>query len=247
MSHSLLRAALLALPGALGMLGGCRENVLEPEQDSDGEDRRGERENMVASQLAARGIHDERVLDAMRRVPRHRFVRQPDQAQAYDDRPLSIGYGQTISQPFVVAFMTQALDLQGEERVLEIGTGSGYQSAILAELAREVCSIEILPELADDARRRLTELGYSRVEVRTGDGYLGWPERSPFDAILVAAAPDHVPQPLLEQLAVGGRLILPVGEREQHLIVVRRTPEGFEREEVLDVRFVPMTGLAEQR
>jgi protein-L-isoaspartate(D-aspartate) O-methyltransferase len=238
---------MLALPGALGMLGGCKEAVLHPPAGSDEDQRRAERDRMIAEQLAARGIHDERVLAAMRAVPRHRFVPESEAARAYADRPLSIGHGQTISQPFVVAFMTQALALSGDERVLDIGTGSGYQAAVLAVLAREVWSIEIVAPLAESARERLLDLGYDNVHVRCGDGYAGWPEEAPFDAILVAAAPDHVPQPLLDQLALGGRMILPVGKDEQDLVLLRRTEGGLVREEVLPVRFVPMTGLAEER
>jgi protein-L-isoaspartate(D-aspartate) O-methyltransferase len=206
-----------------------------------------ERALMVARQLAERGITDERVLDAMRRVPRHRFVPDDLRSSAYDDGPLPIGYGQTISQPFVVAFMSQALELSGEERVLEIGTGSGYQAAILGELARQVFTIEIVAPLAERARATLLELGYRNIEVRSGDGYRGWPEQAPFDAIMVTAAPDHVPQPLLDQLAVGGRMIVPVGERDQELLLIRRTPEGLVQEAVLPVRFVPMTGQAQER
>jgi protein-L-isoaspartate(D-aspartate) O-methyltransferase len=247
MATNPLRSAFLALSGAASMLGGCKDRGVQSDQGIQPDERREERERMVAEQLAARGIHDERVLAVMRRVPRHRFVSPEERAQAYEDHPLPIGAGQTISQPFVVAFMTQALRLSGDERVLDIGTGSGYQAAILAELAREVWTIEIVPELAERARRTLAELGYERVHVRQGDGYRGWPEAAPFDAILVAAAPDHVPQALLDQLAPGGRLILPVGEREQRLVLIQRTANGFVQEEVLDVRFVPMTGIAEER
>jgi protein-L-isoaspartate(D-aspartate) O-methyltransferase len=203
-----------------------------------------EREAMVAQQIEARGVRDPAVLAAMRRVPRHRFVPPASRRYSYDDHPLPIGLGQTISQPYVVAFMTEALDLSGDEKVLEVGTGSGYQAAVLAELARAVFTIEILPELAERARDTLDELGYD-VRVRAGDGYLGWPEEAPFDAILVAAAPDHVPPALVEQLAPGGRMILPVGDQSQELVLVRRTARGVERESVLPVRFVPMTGLAQ--
>lgn len=206
-----------------------------------------ERQRMVATQLAGRGIHDPRVLAAMGRVPRHRFVPPELRAAAYRDGPLPIGLDQTISQPFVVALMSQALELSGDERVLEVGCGSGYQAAILGELAREVWSIEILAPLAGRAAATLAELGHGNVHVHRGDGYLGLPEHAPFDAILVAAAPDHVPEPLLEQLAVGGRMILPVGTRAQELVLLRRTSTGIERESILPVRFVPMTGLAEER
>ncbi len=241
--------AFVSLPG-LGACGRREPAPLPPPGDSDHDEhaaRRAERERMLAEQLVPRGITAERVLAALRAVPRHRFVPAELQAAAYDDRPLPIGHGQTISQPYIVAFMTQVLELEGHERVLEIGSGSGYQSAILAELAREVWSIEILSPLAERAAGVLAALGYSNVHVRQGDGYLGWPEHAPFDAILVAAAPDHVPEPLLAQLAPGGRLILPVGGAEQELVRIRRTPAGLVRERILPVRFVPMTGLAEER
>jgi protein-L-isoaspartate(D-aspartate) O-methyltransferase len=237
--------AALALPGAFGLLGGCKDGSARTGASTEADPRGAERERMVADQLAARGIRDERVLAAMRAVPRHLFVPPGQVSHAYEDRPLGIGNGQTISQPYVVAFMSAALELSGEERVLDVGTGSGYQAAILAELAREVWSIEIVEPLCASARERLETLGYANVHVRCGDGYAGWPEEAPFDAILVAAAPDHVPQPLLDQLAVGGRMILPVGGAEQDLVLVRRTESGLVQEEVLPVRFVPMTGIAE--
>jgi protein-L-isoaspartate(D-aspartate) O-methyltransferase len=239
--------AVLALPGALGMLVGCREGSVQPKSESSEDDWRAQRERMLAEQLAARGIRDERVLAAMRKVPRHRFVQASEASHAYEDRPLPIGHGQTISQPYIVAYMSQALELSGDERVLDVGTGSGYQAAILGELAREVWSIEIVAPLAASAGERLSALGYQNVHVRCGDGYLGWPEHAPYDAILVAAAPDHVPQPLVDQLALGGRMILPVGKSEQDLVLLRKTPTGIVQEDVLPVRFVPMTGVAEER
>jgi protein-L-isoaspartate(D-aspartate) O-methyltransferase len=202
---------------------------------------------MVESQLVARGIRDPRVLAAMRRVPRERFVPEGLRVEAFEDGPLPIGYGQTISQPYVVAFMTQALELDGSERLLEIGTGSGYQAAVAAECAREVFSIEIVEPLGQRAARVLEELGYENLHLRIGDGYQGWPEEAPFQAILVTAAPDHVPEPLLEQLAVGGRMVLPVGRGDQELIRIVRTPQGLERESLLAVRFVPMTGRAREQ
>ncbi|MBW2267065.1 MAG: protein-L-isoaspartate(D-aspartate) O-methyltransferase [Deltaproteobacteria bacterium] len=205
----------------------------------------GARTRMVAEQIAARGVRDERVLDAMRRVPRHRLVPEEQQSRAYQDRPLPIGHRQTISQPFIVGFMTASLDLDGSERVLEIGTGSGYQAAVLAELARHVYSIEIVAPLAARARADLVELGYENISVRAGDGYQGWPEEAPFDAIIVTAAPDHVPEPLIEQLAIGGRMIVPVGSGEQELVLLTRTAAGITRDRVLPVRFVPMTGEAQ--
>jgi protein-L-isoaspartate(D-aspartate) O-methyltransferase len=212
-------------------------------------ERLAERERMVAEQIEARGVRDPLVLDALRAVPRHWFVPAAYQAEAYDDGPLPIGAGQTISQPFIVARMTEALELRPGERVLDIGTGSGYQAAVLAEITPHVSSIEIVPELADAARARFAARGYS-IEVRTGDGWLGWPERAPFDAILLAAAPETVPPALLAQLAPGGRLCLPVGGRDesQELQVITRQPDGsFASRRLEIVRFVPMTGRAEKR
>ncbi len=206
-----------------------------------------ERQDMVDLQIRRRGIHDERVLGAMSRVPRHAFVPASWRSAAYDDRPLPIGHDQTISQPYIVGFMTEALELDGTEKLLEIGTGSGYQAAVLAEVAREVFTIEIVEPLARRSTAVLAELGYDNVHVRCGDGYRGWPEEAPFDAIMVTAAPDHVPQPLLDQLAVGGRLILPVGSWDQNLVLFERTETGLERREVLPVVFVPMTGEAQDR
>ncbi len=204
------------------------------------------RERMVRRQVEARGVRDPRLLAALRAVPRHELVPPEWREEAYRDEPLPIGHGQTISQPYVVAAMTEALDLQPGERVLEIGTGSGYQAAVLAELGTEVFSIEIVPELAERARTDLARLGYARVRVRAGDGYRGWPEEAPFDAIVVTAAPDHVPEALTEQLAVGGRLVMPLGRGVQELVRITRTEGGLAREHLFDVRFVPMTGEAER-
>ena len=198
------------------------------------------RVRMVESQIAARGVRDPAVLDAMTRVPRHLFVPPAEQHRAYDDRPLPIGQGQTISQPYIVALMAEALQLSREHTVLEIGTGSGYQAAVLAELAREVYSIEIVPELADRARRALGEGGYRNVQVRTGNGYLGWPERAPFPRILVTAAPDEIPPRLIDQLAVGGIMVLPVGRLFQEMTIVTRTAVGVTQTKTIPVRFVPM-------
>jgi protein-L-isoaspartate(D-aspartate) O-methyltransferase len=206
-----------------------------------------ERERMVAGQIEARGVRDPRVLDALRAIPRHEFVPTGQRMHAYEDRPLPIGEGQTISQPYIVAVMTELLELDGSEKVLEIGTGSGYQAAVLAKLAREVWSIEIVPELARRAEEDLRRLGYANVHVRSGDGYRGWPEHAPFDAIIVTAAPGHVPEPLVEQLAVGGQLVLPVGDLSQDLVRVVRGEQGVEQERLLGVRFVPMTGEAQRR
>lgn len=201
---------------------------------------------MVERQIQARGISAPAVLDALTAVPRHRFVPEALAPRAYDDTPLPIGYEQTISQPYVVAYMTEAAALAPDAKVLDIGTGSGYQAAVLAEIVSRVYSIEIVPELADRSRRLLADLGYDNVEVRTGDGYRGWPEEAPFDAIVVAAAPDHVPPALVEQLAVGARLVIPVGRFTQEILIVTRTAGGSTTEAVLPVRFVPMTGEAQQ-
>jgi protein-L-isoaspartate(D-aspartate) O-methyltransferase len=199
-----------------------------------------ERSRMVQTQLRANGIADPRVLAAMEKVPRHRFVPEARREEAYGDHPLPIGHDQTISQPYIVAFMTEAARIRPGHKVLEIGTGSGYQAAVLAEVAGSVYSIEIVPELADGARRVLSELGYDNVQVRTGDGYIGWPEEAPFDAILVTAAPDHIPQALVDQLRIGARMIIPVGRGEQEMIIVTRTRTGIERQSVFPVRFVPL-------
>lgn len=206
-----------------------------------------ERERMVAEQIAARGVGDSRVLAAMRVVPRHEFVPKSVRPDAYRDHPLRIGYRQTISQPYIVALMTEKLELLQSDRVLEIGTGSGYQAAILSRLVKRVYTIEIVEPLAKRAKHDLARLGFQNVEVRAGDGYRGWPEHAPFDAIIVTAAPDHIPQPLIDQLVVGGRMILPVGDHHQQLVVLRRTATGVERERVINVRFVPMTGEALSR
>jgi len=203
---------------------------------------------MIARQLRARGIHDERVLAAMARVPRESFVEVARVKEAYSDHPLPIGCSQTISQPFVVALMTEALALRPGDRVLEIGTGSGYQTAVLAELAERVFSLEIVPELAERSMRALRALGYGNVETRTGDGFGGWPEAAPFDAIVLTAAPGRLPAPLLEQLAVGGRLVAPVGgDDHQELVRLVRNADGsLGEEQLLPVRFVPMTGRARE-
>lgn len=193
------------------------------------------------------GIADERVLAAMRQIPRHELVPALHQQHAYSDTPLPIGYGQTISQPYVVALMTELADVGSEERVLEIGTGSGYQTAVLAKLAKEVYTIEIVEPLGLRAERDLQRLGLAaNVQFRVGDGYAGWPEAAPFDAIIVTAAPPHVPMPLKQQLAVGGRLVIPVGDRIQMLRTLVKRPAGFEERPAVSVRFVPMTGEAQK-
>jgi len=205
-----------------------------------------ERQRMVEEQLQARDITDPEVLEAMATVPRHEFMPESQRPLAYTDQPLPIGHGQTISQPYIVALMTQSLDLQPGEKVLEIGTGSGYQAAVLAEITDRVYTIEILEPLARQARQTLGDLGYENVEVKTGDGYRGWPEHAPFDAIIVTAAPDHIPPPLKEQLAIGGRMVIPVGSYYQELMLLRKGEDGnLTREGVIPVRFVPMTGEAE--
>ena len=200
-----------------------------------------QRAAMVDDQLRPRGIEDARVLDAMRAVPRHRFVPEQLRHLAYADRPLSIGRGQTISQPFIVAYMTQALEIDRDDAVLEIGTGSGYQAAVLAALAREVYTIEIVPELARQAAGTLQALGHTNVHVREGDGYAGWPEHAPFARIMVTAAPARVPQPLIDQLATGGRMVIPVGDDEQWMTIIEKTPAGVVERRTIPVRFVPFT------
>jgi protein-L-isoaspartate(D-aspartate) O-methyltransferase len=206
-----------------------------------------ERESMVKSQIEARGVKDTLVLSAMRKVPRHLFVPQNWRDQSYSDGPLPIGEGQTISQPYIVALMTELLNLKGDEKVLEIGTGSGYQAAILAEIAKEVYTIEIVCSLAEKAEKRLKEMGYRNIIVKCADGYQGWKEHAPFDGVIVTAAPDHIPQPLVDQLKVGGRLVIPVGEVFQELMVVIKTETGIKKMNAIPVRFVPMTGEAEKR
>ena len=206
-------------------------------------DYREKRMEMVATQLEGRRIEDPRVLDAFRKVERHRFTLERHRHLAYEDQPLPIGEGQTISQPYIVAFMTELADITPEEKVLEVGTGSGYQAAILGELAKRVYTIEIVRPLGERARKLLNVLGYDNVHVRIGDGYAGWPEAAPFDAILVAAAAPEVPPPLVEQLADGGRLVIPIGDpdRLQYLTLLRKVNGQLRRERVVPVRFVPFT------
>lgn len=205
------------------------------------------RQAMVEQQLRARGIHDARVLEAFAVVPRERFVAEAQAPYAYDDRPLPIAAGQTISQPYVVAFMVTALALSGSERVLEVGTGSGYAAAILSRIAAYVYTVERHLELVESARRRFTELGYTNIEVLHGDGTLGWPEHAPYDAIAVAAGSPEVPDPLRQQLAIGGRLVIPMGTDPQQQMLVRVTrldADTYRREDLLPVRFVPLIGSA---
>jgi protein-L-isoaspartate(D-aspartate) O-methyltransferase len=238
----------MAAPGSLlalsVLLGGCDRQQAE-------QDHAAEREALVKESIEERGINNSRVLAAMRKVERHRFVPEQARAAAYADRPLYIGHGQTISQPYIVAYMTQAVAPQPKDKCLEIGTGSGYQAAVLAEVCAKVFSIEYVPELAAFAKRNLRAAGYGpdRVALSSGDGYRGWPEEAPFDVIVVTAAPQRVPQPLLEQLAVGGRLVVPVGPQDdaQWLeLWVRREkgsgPGALAVDRLLPVRFVPLLG-----
>ncbi|HXV77619.1 MAG TPA: protein-L-isoaspartate(D-aspartate) O-methyltransferase [Candidatus Polarisedimenticolaceae bacterium] len=217
------------------------------EGDERNDEFRSARAEMVATQIAARGVANQAVLEAMRRVPRHRFVPLELRNQAYYDSPLPIGHRQTISQPYIVALMTELIEPKPGMRVLEIGTGSGYQAAVLAECVDTVYTIEILPELGREAAELLDGLGYDNVVTRIGDGYDGWPEQAPFDAIVVTAAPASIPKPLLDQLAVGGKLVIPVGESIQDLVVVTRTEDGYVRRPASGVRFVPMTGKAQEQ
>lgn len=231
--------------GALFFLAACSA-ILPPPVSVD--DRAAEREAMVRDTIEARGVSDPRVLAAMRRVPRHEFVPVAVRALAYADRPLPIGEDQTISQPFVVASMTQLARGSPGDAVLEVGTGSGYQAAVLAEVGCRVYTIEIVEPLARRAEADLRRLGYGdSVTVRTGDGYRGWPDAAPFRAILVTAAPDHVPQPLIDQLAIGGRMVIPVGDAYQDLLVIEKTETGAVTRSAYPVRFVPMTGEALRR
>jgi protein-L-isoaspartate(D-aspartate) O-methyltransferase len=198
------------------------------------------RQQMVDTQILPRDVRDTAVVEAMRRVPRELFVPDDMRPFAYDDRPLPIGRGQTISQPYIVAYMTQALQLEPSHSVLEIGTGSGYQAAVLASIVKQVYSIEIVSDLAESARRALAQAGYRNVEVRTANGYLGWPERAPFDRIIVTAAPPEIPQALVDQLAVGGVMVVPVGTSFQEIVIITKTPSGVTQKRTIEVRFVPM-------
>jgi protein-L-isoaspartate(D-aspartate) O-methyltransferase len=196
----------------------------------------------LVDELKAEGVTSPPVLDALLKVPRHEFVPQSHQHLAYENRPLPIGHEQTISQPFIVGYMTQAAEIAAGEKVLEIGTGSGYQAAILAELAGAVYTIEIIPALAEGARKLLQQMGYKNVRVKTGNGYEGWAEHAPFDAIVVTAAPDHIPQALVEQLAVRGKMVIPVGTSFQQMVIVSKNESGVVERRTIPVRFVPMTG-----
>ncbi|MEJ2535744.1 MAG: protein-L-isoaspartate(D-aspartate) O-methyltransferase [Calditrichia bacterium] len=205
------------------------------------------REHMVKSQIEARGIKNKDVLEALLKVPRHEFVPENIQDFAYTDEPLSIGSGQTISQPYIVAYMTEILDLKKSDRILEIGTGSGYQAAVLAELCDSVYTIEILPELSERAQKVLHKLNYQNIYFKIGNGFYGWKEKSPFDAIIVTAAPEEIPESLVEQLAEGGRMIIPVGDFFQELYLITRTRDGNNKRKTLPVRFVPLQGVPDAK
>jgi protein-L-isoaspartate(D-aspartate) O-methyltransferase len=241
--------AVLLLLGGTGLAMSANARSDDPARPAVPEDAdlRQLRLRMVEQQIRARGIDDERVLAAMAQVPRHLFVPEVERRQAYEDHPLPIGSGQTISQPYVVALMTSLLALTPQSRVLEIGTGSGYQAAVLSRLAAEVYSVEIVPDLAARALGTLARLGYDNIHVRIADGYRGWSEAAPFDAIVLTAAPREVPQPLLDQLRPGGRLVLPVGGVDQDLVLMTKGADGsLQRQTVIPVRFVPMTGEAQR-
>jgi protein-L-isoaspartate(D-aspartate) O-methyltransferase len=239
-------ASLALLTSAVGIWLVLAHGCLSAFDDEDA--ARARREDMIKAQLEARGIKDRAVVEAVRKVPRHRFVPDWLRWRAYDDSPLPIGEGQTISQPYIVARMTELIGPKKGMRVLEIGTGSGYQAAVLAECVDEVDTIEVIPALGERAKRTLGELGYRNIRTRVGDGYHGWPERAPFDAIILTAAPpEDVPNPLLDQLKVGGRLVAPVGRDDQQLVRITRTETGFRREVLAPVRFVPMTGKVQDR
>ena len=226
----------------LGVLLAGSSPAIRADAQAGGDAQAALRRTMVESQIRSRGIRTPAVLDALLRVPRHLFVPPDVRHLAYEDRPLPIGWQQTISQPYIVAYMTEALGTSPDQTVLEIGTGSGYQAAVLATLVRQVYSIEIVPELDESARRALGEAGYRNVQVRTGNGYLGWPERAPFPRIIVTAAPDEIPKALIEQLAVGGRMVVPVGTLNQAITIVTKTARGVTEETTIPVRFVPMVG-----
>jgi len=260
-SKRIIPRFLIALVIQIMILMGCRSTVSDQQAGQDQQESQSaqtsspdlnlsqdptikDRENMVLRQIEARGVKDTKVLAAMKSVPRHEFVPDRYLSQAYADHPLPIGYGQTISQPYIVALMTEALQLEEGDRVLEIGTGSGYQAAVLAELETQVFTIEIIPELAAEAEERLKELGYLNIEVLNADGYFGWEEHAPFDAVIVTAAPDHLPQPLLQQMAEGGRLVIPIGPigAVQTLWLFENLEGELAATNLGAVTFVPFTG-----
>ena len=219
-----------------------------PPAERNGKDRWEPMRESMVKLIKSRGVTDQKVLDALAKVERHRFVPETCRGEAYADYPLPIGQNQTISQPYIVALMSELLQTQPADKVLEIGTGSGYQAAVLAEMGVQVYSIEIVEKLGKAARARLEELGYKNVHVRIGDGYQGWPDAAPFDGIIVTAAPERVPQPLIDQLKQGGRMVIPVGPSgAQELVVLVKTRDGIEKQRSIPVRFVPMTGEAQKR
>ncbi len=217
-----------------------------PTAEEDPDEYISRRWEMVEHQLLSRGIQDSRLIQAMLKIPRHMFVPEDLRESAYGDNPIPIGMDQTISQPYIVALMTELLRLKEKEKVLEVGTGSGYQTAILAEMGCEVYTVEILEPLLERARKTLESLGYHNIRYRTGDGYKGWEEFSPFDAIIVTAAPDHIPQPLIDQLKINGRMIIPVGDLYQELVLIKKKEKGVDMKTITPVRFVPMTGEAQK-
>ncbi len=231
---------ILCLPGFAAELTPNSSKIQGQNSNSEMEQFEGERRQMVEYQIRARGIKNERVLAAMSQVPRHKFVDSPWKDFAYSDRPLPIGHQQTISQPYIVAYMSEAADISQEAKVLEIGTGCGYQAAVLGEIAKQVYSIEIIPQLAQRARRTLNQLGYENIEVKTGDGYQGWVEHAPYDAIIVTAAPEQIPQALIDQLAIDGKMVIPVGTWYQEIVVLTKTEDRIVEEKTIPVRFVPM-------
>lgn len=241
-THRPLPAALIIL-STFVLSTGCPATGDSENNGKSGNQFHQARKEMVARQIRGRDINDKRVLDAMAKVERHHFVPREIIDLAYADRPLPIGEDQTISQPYIVALMTQLLKVDSADIILEIGTGSGYQAAILAELAAEVYSIEIIESLALRAESLLNRLGYENVHVRAGDGYQGWPAKAPFDGIIVTCAPDNIPKPLVDQLAEGGRMVIPVGDSNyQELVLLKKTDGKILKEEIVPVRFVPMTG-----
>jgi protein-L-isoaspartate(D-aspartate) O-methyltransferase len=240
MTHGIAPMVAAATVLALGLLSSFPTACTAQNEDPKADKMKEKRLKMVDDQIRARGVSDPLVLRAMETVPRHEFVPGNSVNQAYDDHPLFIGHGQTISQPYIVALMSEVLELNKDDRVLEIGTGSGYQAAVLAELVDSVYSIEIVEELGLEAQQRLKRLGYDNVFVRIGDGYAGWPERAPFDAIIVTAAPVEVPEVLLDQLAEGGQMVLPVGIGIQELVLIEKKDGIVSQRRITSVRFVPM-------
>lgn len=243
-SSGILRAVMAVFLGATVV--GCSPRGCQVAGNK-GPDWTDLRERMVRQQIETRGVKDPAVLTAMRTVPRHRFVPADYREASYQDSPLPIGESQTISQPYIVALMSELLEVSPGDKVLEIGTGSGYQAAVLAAMGVEVYTIEIRQGLCERAEVILTELGYDNAHVRCGDGYGGWPDQAPFAGVIVTAAPDRIPEPLIEQLAVGARMVIPLGDFYQQLMVIKKTDDGVEERSVIPVRFVPMTGEIERQ